>query len=109
VGVAYLADWKRRRAPFIIVAMFIMLIGFTMCRVSSKPGVIYAGVFIAACAIYPTQPTNVSWLSNNMAGSYKRAVGMGLQISVGNLAGGKMTPRMIFHPLLNCPSLAIQH
>lgn len=75
VGVAYLADWQRRRAPFVIVCMFVMLIGFTMCRVSTKPGVIYAGVFIAACAIYPSQPSNISWLSNNLSGSYKRAVG----------------------------------
>lgn len=27
----------------------------------------------------------MTWLSNNLAGSYKRAVGMGIQISVGNL------------------------
>lgn len=89
VSIAYLADWKRTRAPFIIINMLVMLTGFTMCRVSDKPGVVYAGVFIAACAIYPTQPTNISWLSNNLSGSYKRAVGMGIQISVGNLSGGE--------------------
>jgi len=48
-------------------------------------GVTYAGIFIAACAIYQCQPSNITWLSNNLAGSYKRAVGMGIQISVGNL------------------------
>ena len=50
-------------------------------------GVTYAGIFIAACAIYQCQPSNITWLSNNLSGSYKRTVGMGIQISVGNLAG----------------------
>lgn len=88
VAVAWLADKKRIRSPFILGALFFQLIGFVMCISTGHAGVTYAGIFIAACAIYPTQPSNVTWLSNNLAGSYKRAVGMGLQISVGNLAGG---------------------
>jgi nitrate/nitrite transporter NarK len=31
---------------------------------------------------------NITWLSNNLSGSYKRSAGMALQIGVGNLAGG---------------------
>jgi hypothetical protein len=40
--------------------------------------------------LYQCQPSNITWLSNNLSGSYKRAVGMGIQISVGNLAGGML-------------------
>lgn len=58
-----------------------------MCLSTGNPGVIYAGVFIAACAIYPAFPGNITWLSNNLAGSTKRAVGMGLHIGLGNMAG----------------------
>lgn len=47
----------------------------------------YAGVFIAACSIYPAFPGVITWLSNNLAGSYKRSAGMALQIGVGNLGG----------------------
>jgi hypothetical protein len=67
---------------------------------------IYAGVFIAACALYPAFPGNITWLSNSeflaveiavcnmlisfpdLAGSTKRATGQAIQIAVGNLAGG---------------------
>lgn len=58
-----------------------------MCISSKKPGVIYAGVFIAACAIYPAFPGVITWLSSNLAGSSKRNTGMAIQIGVGNLAG----------------------
>jgi MFS family permease len=64
-----------------------MAVGFIMCIASSTPGVVYAGVFIAACALYPAFPGNITWLSNNLAGSYKRSAGMAIQIGVGNLAG----------------------
>ncbi|KAB8336887.1 hypothetical protein FH972_021195 [Carpinus fangiana] len=87
VGIAFFADRYKRRSPFVLALLFVCLIGFAMCLGTDKPGVVYAGVFIAACAIYPTQPANVSWLANNLAGGYKRAVGMGIQISVGNMAG----------------------
>lgn len=30
---------------------------------------------------------NVTWLSSNLAGSYKRAAGMAIHIGIGNLAG----------------------
>lgn len=39
--------------------------------------------------IYPALPGNVTWLSNNLAGDYKRAAGMALHIGVGNFAGGE--------------------
>jgi hypothetical protein len=48
---------------------------------------VYAGVFIAACAIYPAFPGVITWLASNLAGSYKRSVGMALQIGLGNLGG----------------------
>jgi hypothetical protein len=48
---------------------------------------VYGGVFIAACAIYPAFPGLITWLCNNLAGSYKRSAGMAIQIGIGNLAG----------------------
>lgn len=39
------------------------------------------------CAIYPSFPGNIAWLSNNLAGGYKRSAGMAIQIGVGNLGG----------------------
>ncbi|CAK4030680.1 MFS general substrate transporter [Lecanosticta acicola] len=86
--VAYAADKHRIRTPFILTCFAFQLLGFLICIAGNgKFGITYAGVFIAACAIYPTHPANLTWLSNNLSGSYKRAVGVALQISIGNLSG----------------------
>ncbi|KAF2464318.1 MFS general substrate transporter [Lindgomyces ingoldianus] len=87
IAVAYVSDRYGKRYPFILVCLCIMAVGFIMCISSSTPGVIYAGVFIAACALYPAFPGNITWLSNNLAGSTKRATGQAIQIACGNLAG----------------------
>jgi hypothetical protein len=71
--------------------MCAILVGFLMALAGSAhggvPGVVYAGVFIATCGIYPAFPGNITWISNNLAGSYKRAAGMAFQIGLGNLGG----------------------
>jgi hypothetical protein len=89
-------------------------IGFIICLASTGrgvPGVMYFGIFVAVVGkhipvtnfrvliytrltqipkgIYPAFPGNVTWLSVNMAGDYKRAAGMAIYIGLGNLAGGK--------------------
>jgi hypothetical protein len=87
IAVAYAADKTKIRSPYIFTGFFFQLVGFIMCISTGNAGVTYAGVFIAACAIYPVHPSNITWLSNNLCGTYKRAVGMGMQISLGNLAG----------------------
>jgi len=84
---AYISDRVGRRSPFILVFLCTMAVGFIMCISTHNPKVVYAGVFIAACSIYPAFPGLICWLSNNLAGSYKRSAGMALQIGVGNLAG----------------------
>lgn len=48
---------------------------------------VYAGLFLAACGMYPASPGVITWLANNLGGSYKRSTGMALQIAVGNLGG----------------------
>ncbi|KAJ4352809.1 hypothetical protein N0V95_003917 [Ascochyta clinopodiicola] len=87
IAVAWCSDRAGKRYPFILVCLCIMAVGFIMCIASKSPGVIYAGVFIVACALYPAFPGNVTWLSNNLAGSTKRATGQAIQIGVGGLAG----------------------
>ncbi|KAF3052043.1 hypothetical protein E8E11_003033 [Didymella keratinophila] len=73
IAVAWWSDRVGKRYPFILVCLCIMAVGFIMCVSSATPGVIYAG--------------NITWLSNNLAGSTKRATGQAIQIAVGNLAG----------------------
>ncbi|KAJ4150738.1 hypothetical protein LMH87_011473 [Akanthomyces muscarius] len=84
---AFLSDRAGVRSPFIISLLCVMAAGFGMCIGSDNPKVVYGGVFIVACCIYPAFPGVIAWLSNNLAGSYKRSVGMALQIGIGNLGG----------------------
>ncbi|RGP60417.1 tartrate transporter [Fusarium longipes] len=74
-------DWQ------IWVNIFVYWGLFWLCISTNNPKVVYGGVFIAACAIYPAFPGVITWLANNLSGSYKRSVGMAIQIGVGNLGG----------------------
>ncbi|KAL9023166.1 MAG: hypothetical protein Q9180_008355, partial [Flavoplaca navasiana] len=91
VAVAWFSDRSGQRSPYIFTCMCAIGIGFIICISASAagnvPGVVYAGLFIAVCGIYPAFPGNVTWISNNLAGSYKRSAGMAIHIGVGNLAG----------------------
>jgi hypothetical protein len=57
------------------------------CISTGKFAVVYAGVFLGAVGIYSAFAGNVAWLSNNLAGGYKRSAGMAMQIGIGNLGG----------------------
>ncbi|KGQ08782.1 putative transporter C11D3.18C [Beauveria bassiana D1-5] len=84
---AFFSDRVGMRSPFIVTLLCGMAAGFGMCIGSSDPKVVYGGVFFAACCIYPAFPGVITWLSNNLAGSYKRNVGMALQVGIVNLGG----------------------
>ena len=94
VIAAWCSDRLGRRSPFILGFLLIMAVGFAMCigtDPKEHPRVVYGGVFLAACAIYPAFPGVIAWLSNNLSGSLKRSVGMAIQIGVGNLGGVSKT------------------
>lgn len=87
---AYFSDRVGLRSPFILVNLIFLLVGYSMAistNPADNPGVIYAGVYIAALGVYPAFPGIISWLSNNLSGSYKRAIGMAIQIGIGNFGG----------------------
>ncbi|EFE43420.1 hypothetical protein TRV_01805 [Trichophyton verrucosum HKI 0517] len=90
VVVAFYSDRSGKRSPFVIGCMCLIGIGFIICISAAGrgvPRVVYAGVFIAICGIYPAFPGAVTWLANNLAGSYKRSAGMAFQIGTGNMSG----------------------
>lgn len=84
---AFVSSWVGVRSPFLLFNFISMLVGYVVCITGdpiSNPGVVYAGTFIIAMGIYPAFPMVVVWNSNNLSGSYKRAIGVGLQIALGN-------------------------
>lgn len=87
---AWFADKVGIRFIFIAVDLFLALIGFMMAIIgqeTTKMSVIYGGVFIAVCGLYSAFPGIVTWHSNNLANSRKRAIGMAFQIGFGNFGG----------------------
>ncbi|CVL13727.1 hypothetical protein FPRO06_07716 [Fusarium proliferatum] len=91
IVAAHFSDKTQRRGLFVISGLTTALIGFVIAiATSDRPdlgGVTYAGCFIACCGFYPAFPGVVAWLANNTAGPYKRAISIGLQLSLGNLGG----------------------
>lgn len=51
------------------------------------PGASYVMLFVVAIGLDTTIAGVVSWCANNLEGSWKRAVGMAILISIGNLGG----------------------
>ncbi|KAH8892345.1 high-affinity nicotinic acid transporter [Thozetella sp. PMI_491] len=91
IAVAHFSDKLKRRGFFIGGSLVVSIVGFIMAIVTSNnkelAGVTYAGCFLACCGFFPAFPGVISWLANNLAGPYKRAIGMSLQISLGNTGG----------------------
>ncbi|KAL2676433.1 hypothetical protein Neosp_010191 [[Neocosmospora] mangrovei] len=88
--VAWLADRRKRRWPFIVfpyAISFCGLIGLLSIPHPKFPGLTYAFLFAVPAGIYPGVITLISWVSNNLAPSWKRAVGTALCVGLGNLGG----------------------
>lgn len=87
---AFISDKTGKRSPFILANFLTMIVGFSIalgCSPKTSPGAIYAGIFIATVGIYQSFPTCITWLANNLSGDYKRAIGMAMQIGLGNFGG----------------------
>lgn len=81
------SDRIQRRSPFILAGLCMLLIGFSINISNASPGVKYFGTFFCVTGSYAAFPGVVSWLGNNLAGQYKRGVGMALHIGIGNFSG----------------------
>lgn len=87
---ARLADTKRFRWPAIVIPFGIALCGSIALLVIPHPrypGLTYAFLFAIPAGVYPPLVGILAWAGNNLAPSWKRAIGMALLISLGNLGG----------------------
>ncbi|TFK52784.1 MFS general substrate transporter [Heliocybe sulcata] len=85
--MAIWSDRIKMRSPFIVACLLMSLIGFAINITDAPTGAKYFGTFFCVVGHYAAFPGGITWLSNNMAGQYKRAVGIGLQGGMGMLAG----------------------
>ncbi|EEU35135.1 uncharacterized protein NECHADRAFT_88674 [Fusarium vanettenii 77-13-4] len=85
------ADRYRQRALSIILPNTMAVVGFVIITITIRyhqiPGVTYFGLFLMAGGLYPISPAVMAWVALNMAGSMKRAAGLGLMMSLAQLGG----------------------
>ncbi|XP_006457076.1 hypothetical protein AGABI2DRAFT_188790 [Agaricus bisporus var. bisporus H97] len=81
------SDKIQKRSPFILAGLICCLIGYAINISNAPSGVKYFGTFFVVTGSYAAFPGTVAWLGNNLAGQYKRGIGMAIQIGVGNFSG----------------------
>ncbi|PPR02802.1 hypothetical protein CVT26_009588 [Gymnopilus dilepis] len=84
---AYYSDKIKMRSPFIVLGLVFCLIGFSINISEVSNGVKYFGTFFVVTGSYAAFPGIVAWLGNNLAGQYKRGIGMAMHIGIGNFSG----------------------
>ncbi|PGH06807.1 hypothetical protein AJ79_06449 [Helicocarpus griseus UAMH5409] len=87
---AFLSDRYETRTPFIMAGFSIAVLGFIALLAiphPELPGLTYGMLFLIAMGMYSPFTSVVCLVGNNLAPSSKRAVGMAILISVGNLGG----------------------
>lgn len=90
VGVAFWSDYIQQRTPLLMGGFSIAVVGFIAQLAIPHPqytGVSYFFLFLVAVGLYCPFTCVVTLVANNLAPSSKRAVGMALLISVGNMGG----------------------
>jgi len=90
LAFAWGSDLGRMRSPWIIGGYSIAICGFIAQLAIPKPrypGITYGFLFPVAAGLYCPFTCLVAWIGNSLAPSSKRAVGMALLISVGNMGG----------------------
>ncbi|KAH9065315.1 major facilitator superfamily domain-containing protein [Lactarius vividus] len=99
VGIAFgawLAARTGRRAPLIIGSAVVAIIGYIVLLTTKTAGAQYVGVHFAALGVYTGNALLLSWPAENISGQTKRAVGVALQITVGDL--GAVTGVLLYRP-----------
>ncbi|KAH9474337.1 putative transporter C11D3.18C [Psilocybe cubensis] len=84
---AHFSDKVKMRSPFILLGLLFCLFGFSISISNASSGVKYFGTFFAVSGGYAAFPGIVAWLGNNLAGQYKRGIGLAIHIGVGNFSG----------------------
>jgi MFS family permease len=92
IALSKLSDKFQWRAPFIFGQMAIVTLGFAILlalapNIKHQIPACYIGVVLVCIGQYPTNPAGSAWISSNLAGESKRAMGIALNIALGNCGG----------------------
>lgn len=116
IVLSKLSDHFQWRAIFIFIQMSIALIGFCILlplapNIVNQIGPCYLAVMLICIGQYPTNPSGSAWISSNLAGDTKRAIGIALNICLGNSGGivgsvGSFLEFLIVPVLISLPSIS---
>lgn len=92
VVLSKLSDRFQWRFIFIFCQMATVLLGFCILRplasnIENQIAACYIGVILICVGQYPTNPAGSAWISSNLAPDAKRAMGIALNICLGNSGG----------------------
>ncbi|KAF5355128.1 hypothetical protein D9756_005715 [Leucocoprinus leucothites] len=87
IAVGYAADKSHTRGPFVIGCNLLAISGMVMLISTQNSIIQYIGTYLAVCGVYPNVSNVISWNCNNVGGSTKRAVAIGLQVGIGSSSG----------------------
>ncbi|KAJ4985202.1 major facilitator superfamily transporter [Stagonosporopsis vannaccii] len=91
VTTTWFSDRVGKRHNFLISWQCVVVLGFVMSIAGSAKGGItglqFAGVFLVTLGVYPSYIMQLTWISGNIAPTYKRGTALGLQIGMGNMGG----------------------
>ncbi|KAJ7935667.1 major facilitator superfamily domain-containing protein [Mycena leptocephala] len=95
-STVWLSSRYNARAPFIIGAAFVAIIGYIILLTGPTPGAQYVGVHFAAAGVYTGNALLLSWPGENVSAQTKRAVAVALQITIGDI--GAIAGVLIYRP-----------
>ncbi|CAG8459909.1 11786_t:CDS:2 [Scutellospora calospora] len=76
------------RSPYLIFSMLVAVIGYSLLVAQSTSIALkYTGACVVGLGAFASIPTSIAWLTNNLAGDSKRAVGCAMMIAWGNIGG----------------------
>ncbi|MBW0469747.1 hypothetical protein O181_009462 [Austropuccinia psidii MF-1] len=87
VVIAFLADKWQVRGPIVICLLPLTIVGYVLAITAETNKVRYIAVFFMSAGIYPSIPSILCILPNNVSGLTKRSVTTALQLMIANCAG----------------------
>ncbi|KAH9999691.1 major facilitator superfamily domain-containing protein [Russula compacta] len=112
MGIAFGA-WSTvrtgRRAPFVIGSSIVAIFGYVVLipRSNYPAAAQYVGVHFATLGVYTGVALLLSWPSENISGQTKRAVGVAMQITIGNLSG--LAGVLLYRPAFSAHRFRMPH
>ncbi|KAL8728678.1 MAG: hypothetical protein Q9166_005242 [cf. Caloplaca sp. 2 TL-2023] len=86
---AWISDRLRHRFSFVILGAAVNVIGYSvlLAQASTPVKIKYMALYFVVCGLWIGSPVEIVWISSNLGGHYKRAIGSAIQVATGNMSG----------------------